>query len=458
MLYLLFSTLLACIYASGVEQIALNYDHLSTDIVITFAAYDTSDTSAIVLYGNDANNLTLSVEAKGSTYTLGSYTSPMLYKATIENLEAGNHVYYYSVGSDGLGYSEVMSFKSHPGVGVDDVTFYLIGDLGQTYHSEDTLDELSQCESLLKTPSGGIISMGDLSYANGDEPLWDSFGRMKQSTASRIPMMTTLGNHEWFDDQRYAFTAYLARYDNPLVNGERELYYSFDSGLVHWVMVAGYCSEMKSTHTQPCLEEGSPQMDWLQKDLASVDRTITPWVFVTFHQPYVNSNTAHSMSSEGYPMQEAIEDTLNEYKVDAVFSGHVHAYERSYPVYQYERKEGAPIYITIGDGGNHEGLATGWVEPQPEWSAFRQASYGFGELRVMNSTHAYWSWHQNGDLVPEVADEVYFVKNTETGYQGLKAVGSESFTGTPVFAQSSRGEKARASNDAAKLASSRTGA
>jgi hypothetical protein len=81
---------------------------------------------------------------------------------------------------------------------------------------------------------------------------------MRQVAASRLPMMTTLGNHEWFDDVQFSFTAYLNRFDNPLVNGKRELYYSYNAGLVHWVMVAGYCPEMKLTSTQPCLAAGSP--------------------------------------------------------------------------------------------------------------------------------------------------------------------------------------------------------
>ncbi len=58
------------------------------------------------------------------------------------------------------------------------------------------------------------------------------------------------------------------------------------------------------------------------------------------------------------------------------------------------------IIFALGDGGNAEGLATGWVSPQPSWSAFRQASYGHGELTVVNSTHSLWEWHQNKDLVP----------------------------------------------------------
>jgi len=102
---------------------------------------------------------------------------------------------------------------------------------------------------------------------------------------------------------------------------------------------------------------------------------------------------------------------LNQYKVDLVFSGHVHSYERSCQVYKYKCQAGAPWYITIGDGGNAEGLASTWVEPQPEWSSFRQASYGFGELRAVNSTSMEWRWHQNQDLLPVIADSFTFTKD-----------------------------------------------
>jgi hypothetical protein len=81
---------------------------------------------------------------------------------------------------------------------------------------------------------------------------------------------------------------------------------------------------MTSTHEQPCLADGTAQKTWLEADLAGVDRSVTPWVVVSFHQPYVNSNTAHPIDSEGVPMENAIEDVLFENKVDLVFSGHVH--------------------------------------------------------------------------------------------------------------------------------------
>jgi hypothetical protein len=221
-----------------VEQVTLSFDTDPSKLMFSFAAWS-NETSAQIWWGTDKYNLTHYVNAKGSQYTLNGYTSPMIYKGTVTNLVPGNNMYYYSVGSDALGWAEMNYFKSHPGVGVEDVTFHIFGDLGQTDNSNNTLHELISYEKSLKSKSGGIISMGDLSYANGDEPLWDSFGKMITQASGHVPMLTTYGNHEWFDSPNYDFTAVLSRYNNPLINGERELYYSFDSGLTHWVMIAG---------------------------------------------------------------------------------------------------------------------------------------------------------------------------------------------------------------------------
>ena len=45
--------------------------------------------------------------------------------------------------------------------------------------------------------------------------------------------------------------------------------------------------------------------------------------------------------------------------------------------YRGEPNECGPMYINIGDGGNREGL-NDFLDPQPEWSAVREPSYGHG--------------------------------------------------------------------------------
>ncbi|KAJ0077145.1 hypothetical protein Patl1_36516 [Pistacia atlantica] len=68
------------------------------------------------------------------------------------------------------------------------------------------------------------------------------------------------------------------------------------------------------------------------------------------------------------------------------------------------RDESAPVYIIIGDGGNQEGM----TEPQPDYSAYREASYGHGIFDIKNRTHGYFSWHRNQDVYVVEADQKWF--------------------------------------------------
>lgn len=66
----------------------------------------------------------------------------------------------------------------------------------------------------------------------------------------------------------------------------------------------------------------------------------------------------------------------------------------------------------IGDGGNREGPDTHWL-PRPDWSAWREPSFGHGTLDLLNSTHAQWRWVRNKDSVTAVdaADAVTLVRS-----------------------------------------------
>lgn len=71
----------------------------------------------------------------------------------------------------------------------------------------------------------------------------------------------------------------------------------------------------------------TPQWHWLREELERVDREKTPWLIVLVHVPIYHSNEAHFR--EGESMQSVFESWFVQYRVDAVFAGHVHAYERS---------------------------------------------------------------------------------------------------------------------------------
>lgn len=48
------------------------------------------------------------------------------------------------------------------------------------------------------------------------------------------------------------------------------------------------------------------------------------------------------------------------------------------------------------------------TEPQPDYSAYREASFGHATLAIKNRTHAHYNWHRNQDGYSVVSDSVWF--------------------------------------------------
>jgi hypothetical protein len=313
-----------------------------------------------------------------STYTLGSYTSPYLYHVPLAGLTP-NTVYFYTVGDATSGVSPVANFTSHPGVGPavtnpdgSPFTIAVIGDLGQTDNSASTVAHV------LAGASNMVMHVGDLSYADSLETRWDSWGVLLSPLSSTLPYMTQVGNHE--DEVSGGFVAYAARFAMPPPAADiKNVWYSHDVASVHWLTMSNYHDFTK----------GSAQYNFIQADLAAVDRTKTPFVFVNTHAPWYNTNTAHQ--GDGEAQRIVLEALFYTAGVDAVFAGHVHAYERNHRAYNNKRDAKGPVYITIGDGGNREGLASKWI-PQTPVSAFREATYGHGEITCINATTVMWAW------------------------------------------------------------------
>lgn len=354
----------------------------------------TDDRSApsVVHYGTSRSNYTSSATGSHTTYRYFLYKSGAIHHATIGPLSPGT-VYYYRCGDAGDEFTLRTPPSSLP------IELVVIGDLGQTEWTASTLSHIAAADHDM------LLLPGDLSYADTWQQLWDSFGRLVQPAASSRPWMVTEGNHEieTLPIVEFApFVAYNARWRMPYEESgsASNLYYSFDvaGGEVHVVMLGSYVG----------FEEGSEQYVWLEKDLlARVDRRRTPWVVVLLHAPWYNTNQAHQ--GEGEKMRVAMERLLYEARVDVVFSGHVHAYERFTRIYDNEADSRGPMYITIGDGGNREGLASKFIKDHKSahLSVFREASFGHGRLRIVNETSAVWTWHRNDDENATVRDEVW---------------------------------------------------
>jgi hypothetical protein len=113
---------------------------------------------------------------------------------------------------------------------------------------------------------------------------------------------------------------------------------------------------------------------------------------------------------EGEPARKGLEKLFIDAGVSAVFSGHVHAYERSNPVDNYvvvPPGPGSMVHFNIGDAG--AGLYTKWNDPMPAWSNFRNATWGHGRWVVLNKTHSSWTWHQNSQPTTEAEDSYILI-------------------------------------------------
>uniref|UniRef100_A0A0E0BVP7 Purple acid phosphatase n=1 Tax=Oryza glumipatula TaxID=40148 RepID=A0A0E0BVP7_9ORYZ len=368
--------------------------------------------SNVVRYGLRADNLTHTANGTFRRYSFGrKYRSGFIHHATLTGLDYGTK-YHYAVGSGDTASARSFSFTTPPKPGPDvPYKFGLIGDLGQTFHSNDTLSHYEAC--------GGdaVLFIGDLSYADNhpghDNNRWDTWARFVERSVAYQPWIWTTGNHE-LDfapelGETTPFKPFTNRYPTPFgaSGSTRPLWYSVRMASAHVIVLASYAAYGKYT----------PQWRWLEGELRRVDRAVTPWLIVCVHSPWYSSNGYHYM--EGESMRVEFERWLVDAKADVVLAGHVHSYERTRRVSNvaYDIANGmatpvfnrsAPVYINIGDGGNIEGLADDFRWPQPDYSVFREASFGHATLQIVNRTHAFYEWHRNSDGVKVVADHAWF--------------------------------------------------
>ena len=71
--------------------------------------------------------------------------------------------------------------------------FDVVGDVGVTEFAVGTLQGVLTAHEA--RPFTAAVLVGDLSYANGDGPIWDAFGEQTQFVAARLPVMSVPGNH-----------------------------------------------------------------------------------------------------------------------------------------------------------------------------------------------------------------------------------------------------------------------
>jgi len=249
-----------------------------------------------------------------------------------------------------------------------------------------------------------ILHVGDIAYAGVDccdefEVIWDIWFNQVQPLTSLVPYMTTVGNHESY----FNFTSYNSRFRMPgnESGGNGNFWWSLDFGFIHFISIS-------SEHPY---SPGTPQFAWIISDLenATANRNNIPWIIMSAHRPFYCSNDfEYSDHIPGAGLLAALETVLRQYQVDLTLTGHVHSYERTYPVFNgtvignitnthlFVNPQ-ATIHVVQGVGGAL--YSYGW-EPLPVWSACRTCYYGYSQMHVNSTTLQYLYYEESsGGLV-----------------------------------------------------------
>jgi hypothetical protein len=425
-------------YSPGQLRVALRGANGVTVSWRTSGFYGSNDTpNPQVVYSTDSTLLGAVHSSVGtsSTYDKTSY----FHNVALLNLSPSTKYYYRIVASSPcVLQSNIQSFKTPPVTGVSNsINITLVGDLGINNlinfgGASATMKGLLQ--SAEKTHF--FIHSGDISYAD-DYPLnsltspyettWNSWQNSMTALTSNNIYMTAPGNHEatCFQESDFLcellslnqyrnFSAYLNRFRMPgdESGGYKNMWYSFDYGLVHVVVIntetdfpnapAGPGTTLNSGHFQGLTQ----QLSWFENDLqaANANRDQVPWILVTGHRPFYGSLPKFpAVPGNCDSCRLAFEPLIITYNVDFYFCGHVHWYERLYPIdangnalaTNYNNQSG-PIHITNGAGGAAEGKAS--VKSTIAASAKIVSAYGYARLELKDASNARLSFVDSSTL------------------------------------------------------------
>ncbi len=242
--------------------------------------------------------------------------------------------------------------------------FVAIGDIGAQTPNQKLL-----AVQIYKEKPDLVVVPGDIVYSTGRiseyrTKFWNIYNSDKQTIESApimrsVPFVAAPGNHDVGnrDLDRYPDgLAYFSYWNQPLngpAGGEggaispllkgsdvnkkafkdaagdafpRMGNFSFNYGNAHWLFL----------DSNPYMNfEDKDLLDWIKNDLASAKNTT--WRFVVFHHPGFNSSRAHFEDQQMRPLAPWFEDG----KVDVVFTGHVHNYQRTFPLTFTPQKQAA---------------------------------------------------------------------------------------------------------------------
>ncbi len=276
----------------------------------------------------------------------------IVYRSALTGLTPGS-IFTYRVLKNG---KEVFSSQAHTPKAVDQpYRFVVFGDVGA-----GTKEAKEIANRVYKSNADFAVIPGDIVYDYGlitdyRTKFWPIYNAEKLTETgvplmSSVPFIAAVGNHDADSrdlDKAPDALAYYYYWDQPLngpvgkeggaivpllkgtdankknfFEGAGDRYprmtnFSFNYGNAHWLVLD---ADTYVDWTDSLL------INWVKKDLA--DAKNAQWRFVTYHHPGFNSSIEHFEQQQ----MRLLAPVFEKGNVDVVFNGHVHNYQRSFPM------------------------------------------------------------------------------------------------------------------------------
>jgi len=286
-----------------------------------------------------------------------------IYTCLLTNLKPGEIGNYRVLKNGEVVFSSVIHT---PKLANQPQKFVVFGDIGA-----GTKESVEIAKGVYEADADIAFVPGDIVYDNGlireyQKRFWPIYNTTKVDTAgfpimSKIPFVGAVGNHDadTRDLNRYPDAlAYYYYWKQPLngpifqegtsvlpnligteenkkaflsAAGEsypRMTQFSFEYGNAHWLILD---ADNYVDFTDKTL------LDWIKEDLNKAQAS--EWRFVLFHHPGFNSSIEHFEQQQTRLLAPLFEAG----KVDVVFTGHVHNYQRSYPLTFHPESKGIQL-------------------------------------------------------------------------------------------------------------------
>jgi 3',5'-cyclic AMP phosphodiesterase CpdA len=269
----------------------------------------------------------------GLTQTKEGDKETTFHEVTLTDLKP-NTPYVYQVTTIGPGgklVSPLLTFGT--AVGPNDVFSFVM--FGDTQKNPSVTKKIATL-AWQRRPNF-VVHLGDVVDNGPDKREWvhELFGPCSELFA-RVPVFPCIGNHEKNHALYYRYFALPAP----------EYHYRYRYGNADFFVL----------DSNKSLAPGSEQYRWLDEELAKSE---AKWKFCYHHHPAYSSDdndwgdTWKGVASpQGDRNVRQLVPVYEKHHVDIVFNGHIHVYERTWPIRagKIDREKGV-LYITSGGGG-----------------------------------------------------------------------------------------------------------